>query len=153
MVPPGWKSAGGAVVGVLGTLPMPVLIWVTPFFGGAVTLVFLAVVAVVFLAVVVVLAPGAAVVSLVAAVVSVVAAVVEVVASPAAVVGVAVFFPLPPPQAAATRPTVITTINARPCLNAERLACAPLIDPPLMSCWHRVRTAGRLARIARGSTP
>src|SRR3954469_1111695 len=130
MVPPGWKSAGGAVVGVAVTLPMPVLIWVTPLRGAAVTLVFLAAVTVEFLAVVVVLAPGAAVVSVVLAVVSFVTSEVLVVAC-SVVVGPAVFFPLPPPQAAATKPTDKTTINARPCLSAECLACAPLIDPPL----------------------
>src|SRR4051794_11025622 len=123
MVPPGWKSAGGAVVGVAVTFPMPVLIWVTPFRGGAVALVFLAVLTVDFLAVDVVLAPGAAVVAVVLAVVSLVTAAVVVVSSCAVVVGPAVFLPLPPPQAAATKPTDKTTINARPRLSAECLAC------------------------------
>src|SRR5438046_449409 len=127
IVPPGWMSEGGAVVGDEVTLPMPTLIWVTALFGAAVTVDFFVVVAVVFLAVVVV--TPATVVDVppaVVAVVSPVTAVVVVSAAAAAVVVVlADFLLVPPPHAAATRPAATTTVMAFQCLaTLDRLACA-----------------------------
>src|SRR5438552_4412104 len=112
MLPPVWRSLGGAVLVVLPTLPPTRGALVRLWLGLAMTALFFAVVVVAFFAVVVV-APATDVVVSPTAVVVVSPATVVVVSSDVGVVLPVAFFLLPPPHAATTRPTAARTAKPR----------------------------------------
>src|SRR5436190_22806562 len=142
MLPPVWRSVGGAVLVVEPTLPPTCGALVRLWLGLAITaLLFLAVVVVTFLAVVVVPPTGAVVVAPTAVVVVSPATVVVVSSDVDVELPVAAVFLLPPPHAAATSPMAATTTRPRmaPDLRGERDALSLgfrsgmpvlVIDPP-----------------------